>query len=323
MTRPRVLFLTDDRESYALGNYYLAYQRAFLRAANTELCHPLAPLPTLEGFDLIVLGHAAIEHYARMRGARFIPARLREHLWLRHAGLRALRRTRAPVVLFTKNDYKHFRRKRAFIRYLAPRLILTHTRSALAHLRTDAPGEVRWLPFGVDTEVFTRGSEAARFVLGFRANANSDWNGGERARFFAALNRLEGRQAVSLTLSRNGEGFLVGAPYVEWLRSCQLLGNSVSAAGTVGPRFLEAIACGAVPLAPRGPYEELLVADRDYLAVDPGPNGDFPGLESAVEHYLAAPELRDRLHAGGESLVVAHNVSAHIAVLFRDLGLSP
>src|SRR5262245_51136341 len=119
---PRLLFVTDDRESYSLGNYYLAYQRAFLRHGDVTLCHPLAPLPSLARFDAIILGHAAIEHYARLRGARFVPKRLRLRLWFRHANLRALRRTRAPIVLFTKNDYKHFELKSAFIEYVSPRL---------------------------------------------------------------------------------------------------------------------------------------------------------------------------------------------------------
>src|SRR5688500_728692 len=104
----KVLFITDDREGYAMGNYYLAYQRAFMRAADTTLVHPLSTLPAPEKFDLVVLGHSAVENYARMSGVRFVPRRLRKYLWFRHASLRALARSKTPVVLFTKNDYKQF-----------------------------------------------------------------------------------------------------------------------------------------------------------------------------------------------------------------------
>lgn len=319
----KVLFLTDDRESYSLGNYYLAYQRAFARHADATLVHPLDRLPRLDRFDLVVLGHAAIEHFARLRGARFLPTMVRDRLWFRHAGLRALRRTRTPTVLFTKNDYKHFALKNAFIAYVRPRLVVTHTRSALDHLVKPRGGSLRWMPFGVDTEQFMApAADAARpFVLGFRANANSEWNSGERERFYRALQRVEALHPSSLTLSKNGEGFLVGKPYVDWMASCQLLGNTVSAAGTVGPRFLEAMACGTVPLAPRGTYEGLLVPDLHYIAVDPGADGSFPGLEAAVARFVDDPGYRQQLRDGGRALVREHSVDQHVLHVCRELGV--
>jgi hypothetical protein len=317
VTRPRVLFVTDDRAGYAQGNFYLAYQRAFLRAYPTTLAHPLEPLPDPAGFDLVVLGHAAIEHYARLRGARLLPSRVRDRLWFRHAALRALRRGRTPVAVFTKNDYKHFARKNAFLAYLRPRLVVTHTRSALGHLVAPPGTRLEWKPFGVDLAQFGpppgEAPDAARpFALGFRANANSEWNGGERARFYEALRRLEGTRPVSLTLSRNGEGFLVGEPYVAWMRSCALLGNSVSAAGTVGPRFLEAMACGTVPLAPRHAYEGFLAPEVHYVAVEPGSDGTFPGLEAAVERFFADRAYREALRGAGRALAEAHAVDRHV-----------
>jgi len=319
---PSVLFLTDDRASYSLGNYYLAYQRAFERHARVTLSHPLEPLPDPDRFDLVVLGHASVEHYARIRGARFLPSRLRLQLWFRHAGLRALRRTRTPTVLFTKNDYKHFDRKNAFIAFVRPRLVVTHTRSALRELVSQR-GRLIWLPFGVDTRQFSPpAADAVRpFVVGFRANANSEWNGGERERFYRALGRLEASHPISLTLSRNGEGFLVGQPYVDWIRSCILLGNTVSAAGTVGPRFLEAMACGTIPLAPRNAYEGLLVPDEHYLAVDPGPDGAFPGLAPAVARFLDDAGYRERLFDGARRLVAEHSVDQHVLHVCQQLGV--
>jgi glycosyltransferase involved in cell wall biosynthesis len=316
----KILFVTDDRESYALGNYYLAYQRAFLRHGDVALAHPLEPLPNPDRFDLIVLGHSAIENYARMRGKRFVPGPLRHRLWFRHAGLRALRRSKTPAVVFTKNDYKHFEIKNAFIDFVRPRLVITHTRSALAHL-INPHGRIAWLPFGVDTEQFappaTNGSR--RFELGFRANANSEWNAGERERFFRALGRLDNVRRVSLTLSQNGEGFLVGKPYVEWMQSCAVLGNTVSAAGTVGPRFLEAMACGTIPLAPRHTYEGFLVADEHYIPVDGGSDGTFPGLEAALARYFEDRGYRERLLDGARRLVATENVDQHVLkVCARD-----
>jgi glycosyltransferase involved in cell wall biosynthesis len=318
----KILYVTDDRESYSLGNYYLAYQRAFLRKEQVTLRHPLDGLPDPAGFDLVVLGHAAIEHFARIRGARFIPSRVRSRLWFRHAGLRALRRSRTPVVLFTKNDYKHFELKNAFISFVRPRVVITHTRSALAMLENPR-GRVTWLPFGVDTEQFSPSPDgtARPFDLGFRANANSEWNGGERQRFFQALSRLEKHRPVSLTLSKNGEGFLVGKPYVDWMRSCAILGNSVSAAGTVGPRFLEAMACGTVPLAPRHEYEGLLVPDKHYIPVDAGEDGTFSNVEAGVARFFEDARYRQQLREHGQSLVREHSVDQHVLHVCREAGV--
>lgn len=318
----KVLFITDDRESYAAGNYYLAYQRAFLRHANVTLGHPLSELPSPNRFDLVVLGHAALENFARIRGSRFIPEVVRERLWFRHLFLSRLRYSRTPTLLFTKNDYKQFELKNAFIAFVRPELVVTHTRSALGHV-ANPHGRVIWVPFGVDVEMFSPPeSEPSRpFVVGFRANANSEWNDGVRVRFFEALRRLEARWPISLTLAQNGEGFLVGKPYADWMRSCSLLANTVSAAGTVGPRFLEAMACGTVPFAPRHPYEDLLVPDTHYIAIDDGVDGTFPGLEGAISRFLDDRVYRDRLHHHGRELVRAHRVDEHVLHVCRELGV--
>jgi glycosyltransferase involved in cell wall biosynthesis len=325
MPRPRLLFLTDDRHSYAEGNYYLAYQRAFLRHADVTLHHPLDALPGLARFDLVVLGHAAIEHFARLRGARLLPRALHQRLarvWARHASLRVLRRTRVPIALFTKNDYKFLEIKSSFIRFVQPRLVITHTRSALAALGQPERGRTIWLPFGVDLAQFSPPAAGAErpYAVGFRANANSEWNDGERERFYRALRRIEHERPVSLTLSKHGEGFLVGQPYVDWIRSCSLLGNTVSAAGTVGPRFLEAMACGTVPLAPRNRYEDLLVADTHYVPADTG-DGSFPALESAVTRFFDDPAYREQLRGAGRALVEAHAVDRHVIQVCREAGV--
>jgi hypothetical protein len=179
------------------------------------------------------------------------------------------------------------------------------------------------MPFGVDTQLFAPpSSPAARpFALGFRANANTKWNSGERERLFRALTRLEVVRAVSLSMSRKGEGFLVGEAYVSWMRSCSLLGNTVSAAGTVGPRFLEAMACDTIPLAPRHEYEGLLVPDVHYVVVDEGPTGEFPGLEAAVERYFDDAPYRERLHVETRKLVATHDVDNHVLQVFSELGV--
>lgn len=320
--KPRVLFLTDDRESYAQGAYHHAYQLAFQRQTNATLHHPLDPLPDPAGFDLVVLGHSTIGNFGRLRGKRFLPARLRNRLWFRHAGLRALRRARTPIVLFTMNDYKHFDIKNSFIAYVRPNLVVTHTQSALAMLRAAEGYRIAWMPFGVDDQRFTPPSDptARPFDVGFRANDTSVYSAGQRGLFFRALTRLEGRRAVSLTLTTAGEGFLVGQPYVDWIRSCTLLGNTVSAAGTVGPRFLESMACAAVPIAPRHAYEGLLVPDLHYLPVDPGADSSYPSLEAAIARFFDEPAYQQQLREGGRSLVREHSVDQHVLQVCRDLG---
>jgi glycosyltransferase involved in cell wall biosynthesis len=293
-----------------------------MRQTQATLAHPLEPFPDLSKFDLVVLGQAAIENFARMRGERFVPRRARPLLWFRHANLRALRRSRTPKAIFTKNDYKHFENKNGFIAFVQPKLVITQHRSALEHLRNPS-GKLIWLPFGVDAETFTPPDpDGPRpFAMGFRANANSEWNGGERERFFRALGRLETKHQVSLTMSKEGEGFLIGKPYVDWMRSCALLGNTVSAAGTVGPRFLEAMACGTTVLAPRNAYEGLLVPDQHYIPVDPGPDGSFPDLEAAVARFFAEPAYREQLRQYARSLVETHTVDQHVLHVLREVGV--
>ncbi len=327
MSSAKVLFLTDDRENYPRGNYYLAYQKAFMRRAKVTLAHPLEPMPDPSGFDLVVLGHASIEHFARMRGARFVPKRLRPYTFYRHAGLRALRKTRTPTLLFTKNDYKGMDVKNAFISCVRPKLVLTHTKSALAQLRPGEGGRLDWLPFGVDTEMFSPPRDetpitARPYALGFRASINRHWlNDDGRDRFFKALERLETKHHVSLTFTSAGESFLIGQPYVDWIRSCAILGNTVSAAGTVGPKFLEAMACGTVPLAPPEAYEGLLIPDVHYIAVPPGDDGSFPALEAAIDRFNQDRAFRQTLLEAGRELVRAQSVDEQVTRVCRELGV--
>jgi hypothetical protein len=179
-----------------------------------------------------------------------------------------------------------------------------------------------WLPFGVDATQFTPPDRDAprRWDVGFRANAMTQWNDGERERFFAALRRLEPTRPTSLVMSRNGEGFLSGTAYVDWMRSCSLLGNSVSASGTVGPRFLEALSCGTIPIAPRHRYEDLLTAEVHYIPVDAG-NGTFPELEARVDRFFTDAAYRAELIEHGRQLVDAHTVDRHARHVLAKLGM--
>ncbi|MBA2540902.1 MAG: glycosyltransferase family 1 protein [Deltaproteobacteria bacterium] len=319
----KVLYLTDDRESYSRGNYYVAYQRAFVRQTTVTLAHPLEPLPDPAGFDLVVFGHASIEHYGRIRGAQYIPPRLLPHLWWRRSSLRALRRTRTPKIVFTKNDYKKQEIKDGFLQYVRPQIAVIQHRNAIPLYKTPPGGRLQWVPFGVDTEMFSPPADpipvsARSFVLGFRASTNGKWNGDVRERFYNALHRLEGRMPVALSLDTRGRNFLVGQPYVDWIRSCALLGNSVSALGAVGPKFLEAMACDTPPIAPTHAYEDLLRPHEHYVPVDPGEHGTFPGLEAAVERYVSDPAYQQQLRHHGLELVRAHSVYEHVRGLLRD-----
>ncbi len=314
--------MTDDREQYARGNYYVTYQRAFARTASITLAHPLEPLPNPNNFDLVVLGHAAVENFARIRGARFIPMEVRNHLWFRHRSLLTLRYARTPLVLYSKNDYERFSLKNSFIAFVRPDVVVTHTRSALVRLQ-QLSGLLKWQPFGIDTRMFSPPTaEFVRpFVLGFRANTNFEYNGGERDRFFDALTRLKHMHPVSLTMSRRGEGFLVGDQYVEWLRSCLLLGNTVSAAGTVGPRYLEAMACGTVPLAPRNEYEGLLLPNIHYVPVNEGADGKFSNLESELDRFLHDRVYREGIQHECARLVQSNDVDSQVTQVFNAVGV--
>jgi hypothetical protein len=318
----KVLFLTDDRQNYRLGNYYLAYQRAFTSQTDITLAHPLEPLPDPARFDLVVFGHASIENFARIRGSRFIPRAVLARQWPRYSFLRAIRRCKTPSIVFTKNDYKDQDIKDGFIQWVRPRIAVIQHRSIIPQYRSPEGGTLQWVPFGVDTEMFTpamQPPEKRPLTVGFRASSNEQWTESDlRSRFYQSLGKLDARYKTSLSLGSGGSNFLLGQDYVDWVKSCALLGNTHSALGAVGPKFLEALACDTVPLAPVHEYEDLLRPHEHYVPVTAVAN-EFPDLEANIERYLTDRAYQQQLRHHGRELVREHTVYAQTKRLLGDV----
>ncbi len=322
----KVLFLTDDRQNYRLGNYYLAYQRAFAKETDVTLGHPLEPLPDPALFDLVVFGHASIENFARFKGSRFVPRFVQARQWPRYSFLRAIRRCKTPSIVFTKNDYKDQDLKDGFIQWVRPRIAVIQHRNIIPKYRRPEGGKLQWVPFGVDTEMFTpttQPPEQRAFTVGFRASANEQWTESDlRARFHQALGRLGAPYKTSLSLGSGGSNFLLGQDYVDWVRSCALLGNTHSALGAVGPKFLEALACDTIPLAPVHAYEDFLRPHEHYVPVQPAADGSFPDLEANLDRYLTDRSYQQQLRHHGRRLVSEHTVYEQTRRLLADLETS-
>ena len=70
-----------------------------------------------------------------------------------------------------------------------------------------------------------------------------------------------------------------------------MIANTESALGTVGPKFYETIACGAVNICPKNYYEGLLFPDIHYVSV----KEDFSNLEYKINKFLRDDSYRNKI----------------------------
>jgi hypothetical protein len=286
-----VLYVTDDRAQYRQGYYYRDWLEAFRRRDHVIEWEPGVQTPRraeLDAAELIVIGHGGQDVLAQV---------LRQGTWARarawlsgHTAGRdvaTLRKLDCPKVILSKNDYKGIAQKVAVCRAIGAGLLVTHSRQSLPEFaRYDQPAE--WVPFGVDRAIF-RPRELERTTdLGFIGNLNDRWNDGIRSRLVGAARAQCADLRLDLRTSENGEGFLFGDEYIAWINRCRLVLNTVSAIGTVGPKWWEEMACGAVPVAPVDEYEGLLEPDVHYVAVQP----DCSDLRRQVDRFLTDDNYR-------------------------------
>jgi len=295
----RILYLTDDRSDYRGGTYYVDWMEAIGEGHDIICWGPGLPAPSRQerrGTDLLIAGHSVIDVLVE-GGYPFRPAS-----WWRGAPAlpfwgRAVRRFPGPKVYLSKNDYKYIPGKRVFAENEGIDLIVTHSQSALQPFRQGGVA-AEWLPFGVRRGRFRDLGLDRDIDIGFRGNLHTQETGDLRARFVDAVRASCADLRLDLVPSEQMEGFLAGEAYVQWLSRCRLVLTTVSAAQTVGTRFWEILACGAVPLAPEDAYEGLLEPDVHYLAVRP----DFADLRGRVDRFLGDEALRTRLRSQGQAI---------------------
>jgi len=314
-TNRKILYVTDDRSAYPAGSYYLAFQNAFAAYSEQTVIHPLTEVGAeidFNLFDLIVIGHGTIDCCNDvLQDLSSLLGRIR----FRKLVLKKLRDCRIPKIFFSKNDYKNFNKKLALIDFIRPDLVITHTKEAVGDLSASGVKTI-WMPFGVDNRLFRETRKEKFFDIGFRSSRNTTWNQGLRERFYAELEKLTALYRTSLHISNVAENFLLGEEYADWLSSCNLLANTVSARGTVGPQFWESMACGCVPLAPENSYEDLLKADVHYVAV----KEDLSNLREKIEQFLSDQTYRDNLKENCRKMVDKVNVYALAEKLLARIG---
>lgn len=305
----RILYITDDRSTYTQGNYYQDYLNAFDK--NHEVVvSDLQDKPDLSLIDLIIIGHGGQELLIK-KAPLFSLYRIKKLRIEKNS--KVIASSNIPKILLSKNDYKAFQRKKDMQVKMNAGLLVTHSKSAVPLLSNEEKYKTAWFPFAVDTDKFINQKQERKFSVGFKAKSNTAWNEGIREKFFHELSDSLGTEySTDLTMTEDGSNFLLGEKYVSWLNQCRLLGNTVSAVGTVGPRFLESIACGCVPLAPKHEYEGLLIPEENYISIE-----SKSEIKEKVDRFLEDEEYQRKLKDGGKELVRQHNVAQQVKDILK------
>jgi len=206
-------------------------------------------------------------------------------------------------IFFSKNDYKSFPYKKMIIDRLSPDMVITHTKKAVDFFERCGARNVIWLPFSISRNRFNQRKDK-KYDLGFRANSNRRYNESIRDIMYKKLIKIESTYLFDLHICEEGECFLKGEKYIDWLSECRIIANSVSANGTVGPKFFEGIACNTISIAPKNYYEGLLVADVHYISV----SNDFHDLKYKIDLYLNNKEYRNNIIREANQLLDQHTI---------------
>ncbi|MEM7031274.1 MAG: glycosyltransferase [Chloroflexota bacterium] len=292
-----ILYLTDDRTDYGMGYYYIDWIKAFQANHHVILWGPGYKDPDPDFFaqvDLFIIGHGAFDiicdpeygYFSRkQRLQRFLTRKPSFAYWPAF-----LDKLNCPKVFLSKNDYKRNDWKIALYKREKLDLIITHSKEAVDVFR-QAGLRCEWIPFGVDRDAFKNEGQDRTIDIGFRGNLNGRWNNGLRPALVQAVQDICQDRALDVVSSQNAENFLFGQAYIDWMNRCHLMINTVSAIGTVGPKWWEQMACGIVPLAPIADYEGLLEPDVHYVAIKP----DLSDLRGQVDRYFTDTAFQNQL----------------------------
>ena len=311
------MYLTDDRSAYRQGYYYVDWLHAIEQHHTVDVWGPGYADPdrsVLDQAELVIIGHGAWDviqasgYHRRWR--RWWPgARRRTNPWPFRIG-----QLTCPKVLLSKNDYKEVEAKAVFAHNEGVGLVVTHSQSAVATFRAKGV-TTAWVPFGVDLGRFADHGHSRQIDIGFRGKANDQWNAGCRRRLVEATMAQCGDLSLDVVLSEDADGFLFADRYVAWLNRCRFMLNTVSAIGTVGPRWWETMATGCVSIAPEATYEGLLTPNVHYLAV----RDDFADIRVAIDRYERDGALRSQIQEGTAKKVAEASMQRRYEQLWSEL----
>jgi hypothetical protein len=323
--KSKVLYITKDVHSYKQGNYYADWLEIFQKNNRVTILDNFKDDIDLSKYDLIVFGHSFIDlvisnltlfNKRYFNKIEFMVLRELEYFLNKNKVLNNIKNSDIKKVYFSKNDYKRFNVKTLLSNFLNIDLFISHTKSSLNIFKDyEINSELLWMPFSISKEKYFKSKEK-KYDIGMRANNNKIYNNGERELLFKQVRYFsKDRYNVDLHLSQNGECFLHGQKYIDWISECQLLVNSVSAYGTVGPKFLEGIACGTISIAVEDEYEGLLVADKHYLSI----KKDFSNLEEKVSKFFNDNSFKEELLRNAKLLLDEHSIENQHKKLIQDI----
>ncbi|MFY4808014.1 hypothetical protein ACOTVK_05570 [Aliarcobacter butzleri] len=258
-----VLYLTDNRDNYTQGNYYVDWLNAFKKRFPKMVVYGPGYDTTLDEIpskvDFIVYGHAFMELYLQKKFYFFSSKKF--------YGLDLSRYKDAKSIMFSKNEYKLMNERIEFLKMRKNSLLVCYTKQTLDKYKSFFPN-IHWAPFGIDKDRFYDKGFERDISIGMRGNRHGSYIGQLRENTANKLIQISKDISHDIKLSDNGEDFLFGDEYINWLNRCMFIGNTKSAMDIVNPKFAETIACGAIPVCPVDFYEGLLEKDKHYVDIE-------------------------------------------------------
>ena len=160
-------------------------------------------------------------------------------------------------IMFSKNEYKLMDERIEFLKNRKNSLLVCYTKQTLDNYKLFFPN-IHWAPFGIDKDRFYDKGLKRDISIGMRGNRHESYIGQLRENTANKLTEISKNIFHDIKLSDNGENFLFGNEYINWLNKCMFVGNTKSAMNIVNPKFAETIACGAIPVGRVDVYEGLL-----------------------------------------------------------------
>lgn len=289
----KICLVTDYRETYTQGNYYQCYINGFKAIPNCTIQYLESGVTNLDSYDIVFIGHGAT-------------AQFRSHRYSIYFNL--LEQTKAKKIIFTRNDYgPTLKDQQTIIDRLKPAYTVVNTRQSIAYYKNT---QVIWIPFGIDPR-FRDKKQERTIDIGFRGNLHLEWLDTYRDSFCKFLTKISTSYKTNIVTSIDGENFLQGEEYIGWLNSCKLVANTISASHTVGPKFIEAMACGCGIIAPPEEYEGLLKEDTNYVCIRSFEDKD------KIDRYLNDEQYRKQMTEANNNYVRNNLTTTQITKLLE------
>jgi len=258
-----VLYLTDNRDNYTQGNYYVDWLNAFKKRFSKIVIYGPGYDTTLDeipsNVDLIVYGHAFMELYLQKKFYFFSS--------IKFYGLDINHYKDVKSIMFSKNEYKLMDERIEFLNIRKNSHLVCYSKQTLDKYKLFFRN-IHWAPFGVDRGRFYDKGYKRDIFIGMRGNKHGSYIGKLREDTAKKLIEVSKNIIHDIKLSDNGEDFLYGEKYINWLNRCMFVGNTKSAMDIVNPKFAETIACGSIPVCPVADYEGLLEKNKHYVDIE-------------------------------------------------------